>query len=411
VERARLVQMLLRRGISLEAIEKAEREGRLLGRNLELMFPEGPSETYSLAEVAEMVGLDLEFVRKFWIAAGLGDQGELAREEDVEAFRTMKTLRDIGLPEEALLEGARVYTDALTRVAEMESRTFHFYVHERLKAEGVTGDALLAATTTAGDRAAPLIEPSLLYFHRKGWERAIREDTALHMAEEAGLVEKGKSPGEMTSAVAFVDLSSFTPLAEAMGDLKAAEVLERFSALVRESAARWEGRVVKQIGDAFMLVFPDARSAVACALEIETRTAEEPQFPAARSGIHRGQVLYREGDYVGSNVNIASRVAAEAQRHQVLVTDAVRKEAKTLPGVEFVPLGERRLKGLASELVLFEARPAGAAGREKHVDPVCGMEMTPDEVAARLTLDGVEHCFCSDDCLRKYVAAPERYAT
>src|SRR3990172_6151786 len=107
--------MLLRRGISLEAIEKAEREGRLLGRNLELMFPEGPSETYSLAEVAEMVGLDLEFVRKFWIAAGLGDQGELAREEDVEAFRTMKTLREIGLPEEALLEGARVYSDALTR--------------------------------------------------------------------------------------------------------------------------------------------------------------------------------------------------------------------------------------------------------------------------------------------------------
>jgi class 3 adenylate cyclase/YHS domain-containing protein len=194
-----------------------------------------------------------------------------------------------------------------------------------------------------------------------------------------------------------------------MGDLKAAEVLERFSSLVRESAGRWDGRVVKQIGDAFMLVFPDGRSAVACALEIEGRTAREPQFPAARSGVHWGRVLYREGDYVGTVVNVAARVAAEAERHQVLVTSAVRGEAKGLEGVEFKRAGKRRLKGLASELVLFEARAAGTTAREQHIDPVCGMEMSAEEVAARLTLEGVEHCFCSDECLRRYVAAPEKY--
>ena len=37
------------------------------------------------------------------------------------------------------------------------------------------------------------------------------------------------------------------------------------------------------------------------------------------------------------------------------MTAAVRKEV-TLPDVEFVPLGKRRLKGLAGELELFEAR-------------------------------------------------------
>ena len=102
-------------------------------------------------------------------------------------------------------------------------------------------------------------------------------------------------------------------------------------------------------------------------------------------------------------------MAAEAERHQVLVTAAVRNESKGLPGIEFVPLGKRRLKGLASELVLFEARPSGREGRLKVVDPVCGMEMGPEEVAARLTLEGVERAFCSDECLRRYVAAPEGY--
>jgi YHS domain-containing protein len=121
-------------------------------------------------------------------------------------------------------------------------------------------------------------------------------------------------------------------------------------------------------------------------------------------------VLYREGDYVGTNVNIAARVAAEAQRHQVLVTAAVRKEAKGLAEVEFARLGKRRLKGLVNELVLFEARPSVSEKREKAIDPVCGMELGPGEAAATLTLDERERAFCSDECLRRFVAAPEKYS-
>ncbi|MFB3052780.1 MAG: YHS domain-containing protein, partial [Dehalococcoidia bacterium] len=78
--------------------------------------------------------------------------------------------------------------------------------------------------------------------------------------------------------------------------------------------------------------------------------------------------------------------------------------------VEFVRLGKRRLKGLAEELELFEARPVGAEEREKAIDPVCGMELGPGEVAATLTLEGEERAFCSDECLRRFVAAPEKYS-
>jgi class 3 adenylate cyclase/YHS domain-containing protein len=312
-----------------------------------------------------------------------------------------------------------VLAEGLDKIAEAETRLFRFYMMRQFQEQGLKGEELLQAVEAINVQTMPLIEPAILFFHRKSRERAARDDATLVMAEAAGLLQEKGPPGQMPAAIVFVDLSSFTPLTEAMGDEKAAEVLERFSSLVRESAARWDGRVVKQIGDAFMLVFPDARSAVAFTMEAEAKTSDEPSFPAARSGIHSGPVLYREGDYVGSSVNIAARVAAEAQRHQVLVTAAVRGESKGLPGVEFVPLGKRRLKGLASELVLFEARAAGAQATDQHIDPVCGMEMGPEEVAARLTLEGPstgsgqaqERAFCSDDCLRRYVAAPERYST
>jgi len=411
VQRARLVQLLLRRGFGIEAIAQADREEGFLARHVVMNFPEGVGPTYSLAEAAERLGLGVDVVRRFWEAAGLAEQGELLYERDVETLDGIKTGLHAGLPEEALLQLVRVYADTLGRVAEAESRIFHFYVHERLKALGLTGRQLADAEQGSGDQVTPLIEPTILYFHRKGWEKAMREDAVLHVRPYAGQRETGEVPGQLRVAIAFVDLSGFTSLAEAMGDQMAARVLERFSRLVREAVSHFDGRVVKQIGDAFMLVFPEPRSAVACAVEIERLAAEEPQFPAVRLGIHHGQVLYREGDYLGTSVNVAARLAADAEPRQLLLTAAARKEAGSLPNVDFVPLGKRRLRGLAEDHELFAAVPRAATeGARRLVDPVCRMELAAGEAAARLSFEGREQVFCSQQCLQRFVAAPERYA-
>ena len=413
VESVRLVKLLLRRGAGIEAIQQAAKTGQLghrMAAYLEWMYPGEAEPSYSLGEAAELLGMSLDMLQRVLDVSGLGDEGETLDEGDVEALRRFNVAVEAGFPQEALLQLLRVYADAVGRAAEAAQRLFHFYVHEPLKGTGPATPDILKRIDAVGRQTQPLIEPTILHFHRKAFLRALREDIVTDLAQEAGLLEKSEVPGQLRAAVVFVDLCSFTPLAEAMGDVTAAQVLERFSDVARQSAGRWGGRVVKQIGDAFMLVFTEAPSAVACALEIEGGTAEEPQFPAVRSGIHWGLVLYREGDYVGANVNIASRLAAEAERHQVLVTAEVSKEARGLTEVEFVPLGKRQLKGIGDELELFEARPRAGAATEKTVDPVCGMELSPAEVAARLALEGKERVFCSEGCLRQFVATPERYS-
>ena len=50
----------------------------------------------------------------------------------------------------------------------------------------------------------------------------------------------------------------------------------------------------------------------------------------------------KKGDYIGSNVNIASRLAEEAHRHQFIVTDEVRRRAKSYEAAEFVRIGRKR---------------------------------------------------------------------
>ena len=407
VQRARLVQFALRRGPSAEAMARAEKEwGGLLSDHIELVFPRGVGRTYPFPEAAAIAGLELEQARRVADASGVSDE---VFEEDVEMLTRAKQAFDAGFPEEALLPLLRVHADALGRVAEADVRLFHFYVHERLRAAGVAGRDLLDATRTASALLRPMIEPLMLYAHRKGMARALREDLLMHVAEAAGGPPAADAPAQLRLAIVFTDLSSFTPMTQTMGDVAAARVVERFSELVREAAHRQEGRLVERIGDAFMLVFPEPQSAVNCALEIEARCAAQPQFPAVRSGVHWGEVLYREGGYVGSNVNIAARVAAEATRHQTLVTASVQQETNGLEGVDFVPLGKRRLKGLGDELELFEARRRRAEARSKAVDPVCGMEMIPAAIAARLSREGRERVFCSEGCLRLFVAAPEKY--
>ena len=410
VERARLVRQLLRRGLHLPAIASANDHAALLARYVELAFPDGVGATYSLEAAAARIGLGVEIVRRFCDASGASERDEPLHEDDLHALAGIKVALDAGLPEEAVVQLARVCVDALGRVAEAESRLTHFYVHERIAAQGISGRDLASAERASADHLVPLVEPMVLYFHRKGWRRALAEDAVMHFQEHAGVRGRGHVPGELVMAVAFIDLAGFTALADAMGDEMAAQVLDRFSEIVRDAVARSDGRIVKQIGDAFMLVFPEARSALVAALEVERRTRQEPHFPALRSGIHHGHVLYREGDYLGTSVNVAARVAGEAARHQLLVTAPVRTEAGELPDVDFVPIGSRRLRGIAGEMELFAvvARSAGEAV-PRLVDPVCRMELGAREVAARLTAGGEEHAFCSQQCLQRFVAAPERY--
>ena len=359
VQRVAMIRFAEERGISAEGLaDLIERQGDLLGLFVETLVPLAEGGSYSFEEAAEKAGLDPGVVGRLRAAAGLQDQPR-AYEDDVDAIGWLgMALR--AMPEEAVLQIVRVFTDSAGRAAEAANRLFHAYVHERFRAEGITGPELIAATQSAGQPLRDIVEPAVLYFHRKAWDRALREDFLLHLAEE--VTPPSNVPGEIVRTVLFSDLSGFTPLTEAMGDSAAAAIVERFSELVRDAASTHHGQVVKQIGDEFMVVFADGGSAVAGALAIERSASAEPNFPAVRSGLHSGPLLYREADYVGATVNLASRIAAAAEGHQVLVTEAVRSQAADLAGVHFSYLGRHELKGVPEPVDLYLAELSPPSG-------------------------------------------------
>ncbi len=407
LHRARLIQFVVRHGVPPKTLAEVTQRRDMLGEYIAMIGVRGvaPRSLTQVDEIAGEVGLDANVVSRIAAIVAFTDD-ELFYDDDIAMLRMARVALEVGFPEDALSQLMRVYVDALRRVAEAENRLFHMYVHERLRAEGVAGADLVAATQAAAGPLLPVLEPALLYFHRKAFEAALREDMLLHLREEMG--SPADEIGRVPVAVLFVDLASFTPLTEAMGDAAAAGVVDRFSELVRDACRHHEGRVIKQIGDEFMLLLPDARALLRAGLDIRAQTAHEGHFPGVRLGGHAGFALYREGDYVGRDVNLAARVVGEAGRGQFLVTAGVAAADADQTDAQLTSLGGRRLKGIAEEVELFAVAPELEL-RDRDVDPVCGMELAPDTETARLSWRGRDVVFCSQTCLQRFVENPEHY--
>lgn len=207
----------------------------------------------------------------------------------------------------------------------------------------------------------------------------------------------------------FADLSGFTAMTESHGDDDAAATAIRFADLARSCLS--DGvRVVKTIGDAVMLVAPQPAPALRSAIALRTAVQSEPRFPLLRTGVHHGPCAERAGDFFGAAVNLAARVAGHAQAGQLLVTSSVVGAVQTLPGLSVRDLGLAAFKNVSVPVKVFEVVCPDAAGALT-VDPVCRMRIKETEAVARFVHAGRAYIFCSDECARTFLGAPERYAS
>ena len=406
LNRMRLIRFARDRGVEDEQLAAAVlAQGDLLGIFEGLSNAE-PTE-HTLQHAAAEIGLAADLMAEL---TGIlsWDATAMATKEDVEALRLLVQAVNTGLDREPLLQLVRVYADLLDRLADAEVRIFHDYVHEQFRAHGLSGRDLLTATESLGKPLLALVEPAVLYFHRRAWERVNGEDLLRHLMEET--TPSAVTPGESIATVMFIDLAGFTPLTVAMGDTAAADVLRRFAAIVRDSAGRNGGRIVKQIGDAFMLTFTQPGDAISFGLDVGRLVAAESLFPAVHIGAHTGTVLFREGDYVGGAVNLAARVASASDAGQFLITDTTRAAGGQAQDAQFTALPARMLKGISEPVELIDVRPVGEAGHAYERDPVCSMRLDRTDVTTLRTWRGATYSFCSEDCAKIFDTTPDHYA-
>ena len=161
----------------------------------------------------------------------------------------------------------------------------------------------------------------------------------------------------------IADLAGFTALTEIHGSRYAAWVISRYLALVR-AALHPAARLAERVGDAVLIVAPEAASAVRTAVDLRAATERESLFPLLRLGVHGGPVVELEGSYFGTPLNLTARLATHAAPGQILCTEAVASAASGLEGVEFRSLGLVTLKNILAPVSIFEVVVAHAEPEE-----------------------------------------------
>ena len=88
----------------------------------------------------------------------------------------------------------------------------------------------------------------------------------------------------------MADLSGFTALTEAHGNLRAADVVARYQEIVR-SVLEPGVRFLERVGDEVVLVAEEAAPAIRTAVRLRDAIEREPLFPMVRIGLNGGRVV------------------------------------------------------------------------------------------------------------------------
>lgn len=345
---ARVVQRLRSKGRSLADIaEVTERNGTALHYLAGLLAPHTAHVTPE--EVAERTGLEPALVRRVGEAFGFSSEAiERIPDGDVALFEHVAQALDGGFPLVAMLQLARIYGQALGRVADAEVRMFRLYVRDPLVRENRGALEAAEAVARLASHVMPLTDRVIRDVHRRSLHWFIEQD-AVSLVEQALDEDSLLGLGRLRVAIAFVDLAGFTRLTEERGDEEAVDAVERFVDAVDTSLPD-DARILKTIGDEVMVIGDDAATLVEWAVAYQLLHVDAPR---PRMGIHEGEVLFRDGDYYGAEVNRAARVVARAGAGEVVVTDAIARSAARHVG--FRPIGDVRLKGFREPTALFLA--------------------------------------------------------
>ena len=153
------------------------------------------------------------------------------------------------------------------------------------------------------------------------------------------------------AAIMFTDIVGYTALMGKDED-KAFEILRINREIHQTQLEKYNGTLIKEIGDGILASFSSALEAVQCAIEIQRESLLENI--SLRIGIHEGEVVFEGTDVMGDGVNIASRLEDEAPPESIVISEAVYNNIKNKSGFSTEFIGEKQLKNVDQPQKLYK---------------------------------------------------------
>jgi len=125
--------------------------------------------------------------------------------------------------------------------------------------------------------------------------------------------------------ILFSDIEHSTRHWERRGDVDARMLLDRHNRLLFPIIRKFNGKIIKTLGDAIMASFSKPENALRAGIAIQQQLAAERAKDKyfslrTRIGIHTGKGIVEYDDIFGDVVNVASKVETHADANQILIT-------------------------------------------------------------------------------------------
>ena len=146
------------------------------------------------------------------------------------------------------------------------------------------------------------------------------------------------------AAIMFTDIVGYTALMGSDED-KAFEVLQISRDIHIKSINKFNGKLIKEMGDGMLAQFDTAIDSVLCAIEIQKHSNRQIK-EKIRIGIHLGDITFDHEDIFGDGVNIASRLQSVADPGGIYISGSVQKSIRAKSAIETKHLGQIKLKNV-----------------------------------------------------------------
>jgi class 3 adenylate cyclase len=343
-----LLRYLTGEGLTVADLVTAEREGSLLAAGSEAWI-RGHQDQIDLAEMVAQSQVDEEHVVAAWTALGLPVPPAAARvwwPSDAEVFRSFEYASAL-FGEDQVRQFTRVLGTSMARIADAAVSMFFSQVQAPIEAEH-RPSVELARANVAGAQSLDALPPI--------FETAFRHHLLL-ATRRSGQSEAG-ARHRPTLHIGFADQVGSTELAQRLEPAETAELAADFEAVAHQAVSDHSARLVKTIGDGVLFTSVDAGAAARIGRALVEWGENHPLVVGLRVGLHRGPVVWQDGDVYGPSVNLAARVSQLADSGEVLVTAAF---ADQLDAGEFVleQRGLHELKGFEGTVPLLSCTMSG----------------------------------------------------
>ena len=153
------------------------------------------------------------------------------------------------------------------------------------------------------------------------------------------------------ATIVFTDIVGFTKLT-AKDQQLASDLLDIQRAELKPLVESYQGKWVKEVGDGLILTFDTINKAVHCCIKIQEK-AKTIEHLSIRIGIHLGEILEKENDIIGDDVNITARIEPFSAPGGIAISNKVNDGIVRESEFTTKYLGKPKLKGVGQKVEVY----------------------------------------------------------